>query len=167
MNMMTCNTCRDMLPDLLLEPETGGSAQTTAHLAECADCRRELDELRSTFSLLDEWTAPEPSAFFDSRLHARLRELQEAPPESLWQRFADFLRFSTSLQLRPALAGVLLFIVLLGGGTVATVLLHQGSGPAASPTVNDLKIYDNNAQALQEMDILDDASSDAGNAPQS
>jgi hypothetical protein len=37
----------------------------------------------------------------------------------------------------------------------------------ASPTVNDLKILDNNAQALQQMDQLLDSSDDSSGPPSS
>ncbi len=169
-----CKICRDALPDLLLGSSDGASSQVApdmaAHLAACPECRQELNELRATWAMMDDWQAPEPSAYFDSRLHARLREAQAAAPESLWSRLSDFLRFSTGRGLRPALAGALVFALLLGGGTVAGVIGHQwASKPmVSSPVVNDLKIYDNNAQALQQMDILDETGADGDSAqPQS
>jgi hypothetical protein len=92
---MTCKTCRTYLPDLLLDEEFAASRPEVAiHLAACADCGTELNELRATFALLDEYTAPEPSPYFDSRLHARLREAQAAEPESLWERVKSFVSFS-------------------------------------------------------------------------
>ena len=58
--------------------------------------------------------------------------------------------------------------ILIGGGTVTTLLVNPGSTPTAfSPAVNDLKIYDNNAQALQQMDMLDGTAGDNGGPPQS
>lgn len=159
MTSMDCKICRNALPDLLLDAEavTPGVSE---HVAACADCRRELDDLRATMALMDDWTAPEPSAFFDSRLHARLREAQDAPAEGLWERLSSFLTFSTGRGLRPAMAGALGVAMLLGGGTAATYLIHHSMGPIASPTVNDLKIYDNNAQAVQQMDLLDETNTD-------
>ena len=166
MKTIDCNTCRTYLPDLLLQG-SASSPVLSAHLAACEGCRQEWNELRATWALMDEWTAPEPSAYFDSRLQARVREAQAAPPEGLWERFASYLRFSTGRGLRPAMAGALAVAMLLGGGTAATLLTQHGSSPTASPTVNDLRIYDKNAQAIQQMDLLDDAGSDAGAAPQS
>jgi predicted anti-sigma-YlaC factor YlaD len=164
MTKTDCKTCQTYLPDLLdgaVMPDG-----VSAHVAECSACRTELRELQATWALLDEWTAPEPSAFFDSRLHARLREAQAAPPEGLWERLTSFLRFSTGRELRPILAGVLTVLMILGGGT-ASWFFHQGAGSSASsPTVNDLNIYDKNAQALQQMDLLDDAGGDNGGTPQ-
>lgn len=168
MSTMDCKTCRTLLPDLLFEPDRVSPA-AQGHLEACADCRTELAELRATMDLMDAWTAPEPSAYFDSRVHARLREAQREAPEGLWERLLDTLRFSTGRGLRPALAGAFLFLLLLGGGTVATIWNGQPTPPAvSSPTVNDLRIFDNNAQALQQMDLLDEGGADAGNvSPQS
>ncbi len=166
MTKMNCKTCNTYLPDLLLDPQAV-PAEVSTHVTQCAVCGSELKELRATLSAMDAWTAPEPSAYFDARLHARLRAAQAAPPESLWERLTSFLQFSTGRELRPALAGALGLAMLLGGGTAATVLLHHGTGTAASPTVNDLRIFDNNAQAVQQMDLLDEPGSAPEGAPQS
>jgi hypothetical protein len=152
-----CKTCRTHLPDLLLdEAYTAAHPELAAHLAACAACEAELTALRSTFALLDDWTAPEPSPYFDSKLMVRLREAQAAEPEGFWERARSFLLFSTGRTLRPALTGALAFAMLIGGGGLG-VLLHQPAHQT-SATVNDLKILDNNAQALQQMDQLLDES---------
>jgi anti-sigma factor RsiW len=159
---ISCKTCRSHLADLLLD-ESYASAhpETAAHMATCEGCRTEWDELQATYALLDSWTAPEPSAYFDARLHARLREARESAPEGLWGRMRSFVLFSTGRGLRPALAGALaLVLVLGGGGTLAGVYRDAGATSQTSPTVNDLKILDNNAQALQQMDQLLDSSDD-------
>ena len=166
MTTMDCKTCRTFLPDLLLD-EGAADPRASAHVEDCAECRRELNELRATFALMEEWVAPEPSPYFDSRLAARLREAQTVAPEGLWERLASYLQFSTGRAFRPAVAGALAVALLLGGGTVTTLLVHQTPAPtASSPAVNDLKIYDNNAQALQQMDLLDEPAGDAGDPPQ-
>ncbi len=166
MTMTDCKSCKNYLPDLLLDPHAV-PASVSKHVADCTDCRSELAELRATMLFMNEWTAPDPSAFFDTRLHARLRAEQAAAPEGLWERLANFLRYSTGRGLRPAMAGALGFAMLLGGGTALTVL-HHGTVPAASsPTVNDLKIYDNNAQAVDQMDLLDEPGSASDDASHS
>ncbi len=161
MNTTDCTTCREALPDLLFEPGYVPGPEA-AHLAACPDCRAELADLRATFALMSEWTAPEPTPYFDSRVRAHLREAIQSQPEGLWERIAATLRFSTGRGLRPALAGALLFILLLGGGTIATIWEHNNVAPAASPAVNDLRIIDNNAQAIQQMDLLDEPGSEGG-----
>ena len=171
--MNNCKDCRSHLPDLLLDDGFAAAHPSlAAHLAACAECRTELNELRSTFALLDDWTAPEPSPFFDTKLHARLREAVASEPEGFWERTRSFLLFSTGRQLRPAMAGALAFAMLIGGGTFAGLYGRPNPAPspmAASATINDLKVLDNNVQTEQQMDqLLDDSSSqsnDDGNTP--
>ena len=169
MKIIDCKTYRAALPDLLLDPDYAAvHSDLAAHGMSCAECDAELAELRATFQLLDNWTVPEPSPFFDARLHARLRETVEAAPEPFWERMRSFFVFGTGLRMRPALAGALGFAMLIGGGTIAGIYETQTPMVSqASPAVNDLKIMDNNTQALQQMDqLLDDsASSGDDNAP--
>jgi anti-sigma factor RsiW len=165
-----CKTCRTHLADLLLDPSYAAAHPEVAeHIAACAECRTELEELQATFALLDEWRAPEPSPYFDTKLRARLREAQAAAPEGFWSRTRAFLTYSTGHRLRPALAGVMVVAVMLaGGGTFAGLYEHSGTvAVQASPTVNDLKLLDNNAQAVQQMNQLLDGSDDSSGPPSS
>ncbi len=161
----SCNDCRSHLADFLLDP-AAVPAGVQEHASGCAACSAELAELRSTFAALDAWTAPEPSPFFDTRLHARLREAQAAAPEGFIERVRSFLLFSTGRHLRPALAGALALVMVVSGGSFVGIHgLHGGPAPA-SAAVNDLKILDNNAVALQQMDqLLDDANDDQDTPP--
>lgn len=165
--MINCKTCRAAFPDLLLDQAWAAAHPEAAeHMAICPACRTEFAELRSTSDLLDSWTAPEPSPYFDARLHVRLREAAAAAPEPLWERVRSFFMFSTRFQMRSALAGALGFALLVGGGTVAGIyeLQTTTASQVTSPAVNDLKIMDNNAQALQQMDqLLDDSGSSSDN----
>jgi hypothetical protein len=78
-----------------------------------------------------------------------------------------FLTFSTGRQLRSAMAGALMLLVLAGAGSFAGVEIANRPQPQPSATVNDLKILDNNAQAYQQMDQLLDpnANDDSGDPP--
>jgi hypothetical protein len=164
--MTDCKSCREHLPDLLLDETYASTHPVVAeHLAACNDCGKELAELRATFALMDHWTAPEPSPYFDSKLRARLREAAAAEPEGLWERMRSFLMFSTGRRLRPALAGALALVMVAGGGSLFLGFNQPTPSAAASPTVNDLKILDNNAQALQQMDQLLDSSGDENSEP--
>ena len=159
MKKIDCKSCREHLADLLLdESHAAKRPEVAAHLRGCAGCSAELAELQSTFAMLGDWIAPEPSPFFDTKLKARLREAVASEPEGLWERLRSFLLFSTGRSLRPAMAGALALAMIAGGGGVL-LGVHQQT-VAASPTVNDLKILDNNAQALQQMDQLLDSSGD-------
>ncbi len=159
-----CKTCRTHLPELLLdETYVAAHPELNAHLASCTECAIELQELRATMELMDEWSAPEPSPYFDSKMHVLLREEQAKQPESFWERARSFLLYSTGRTLRPAMSGALACAMLIGGGTLG-LYVHQAQS-SSSATVNDLKILDNNAQALQQMDQLLDDSDDDGPPP--
>jgi anti-sigma factor RsiW len=168
---MNCKTCKTHLPDLLVDDNYAAAhPEVAGHLASCEACAKELAELRATYALLDAWPAPEPSPYFDSRLRARVREAAAAQPEGLFERMYAFLRFSTGFHLRSAMAGALMLVVLAGGGTFAGFYEYSmHTTPQPSATVNDLKILDNNAQALQQMDQLLDpsANDDSGGPPTS
>jgi anti-sigma factor RsiW len=154
-----CKTCKSHLADLLLDAGYAAAhPEFSAHMAACTECRTELAELRATYALLDHWTAPEPSPYFDTRMHVLLREAQEAPREGLWERTRSFFLFSTGRHLRPAMTGALAVLMLIGGGTGVGIYEHNNAVVAASPAVNDLRILDNNAQAIQQMNqLLDDS----------
>ncbi len=166
MNTTSCTTCREALPDLLFELDFQPGPELASHLDACPACRAELAELRATMAMMDAWAAPEPTPYFDARVRAHLREAVAAAPETLWERLAAILRAVPGHGLRPALAGVFLFLLLVGGG--ASLWEHYSAVTPSSPAVNDLRIFDNNAQAVQQMDLLDDAGTDEGNGvPQS
>lgn len=169
MNAMNCKTCKSHLPDLLLEEGfEAAHPEIAGHLKACESCASELAELRSTMAMMDAWTAPEPSPYFDSRLRARVREAAAAQPEGLFERMYAFLTFSAGRQLRSAMASALMLLVIAGAGSFAGVEIANHSRPQPSATVNDLKILDNNAQAYQQMDQLLDPNAnndDSGDPP--
>ena len=71
---MNCNEIRELLPDLAAGMDaTALQPEVKSHIASCAGCAVHLRDLQKTMALLDEWQAPEPSPYFDTRLQARLR----------------------------------------------------------------------------------------------
>lgn len=150
---MNCHDCQSRLPDLLLDPAAPANVSARAHVDSCSDCRRELESLQATMSLLDGWEAPDPSPYFDQKLAVRLREEQAKAPAGWLERMRSRLLFNTGRQFRPALAGALALALLVGGGAFANLSDHS-NGSAVSATVNDLQVLDKNDQALQTMDQL-------------
>jgi predicted anti-sigma-YlaC factor YlaD len=148
---MKCTEIRELLPDL-----AAGFAAATPdldnHLHACADCTGMLNEMRKTMALLDEWQTPEPSPYFDVRLHARLREEAVKQPAGwlAWMR-------------RPAMA-ISLAVALVAGVTLW--MEHNKMGPAgpAQPgtAVSDLQTLDKNLDMFSDSDtdspssLLDD-----------
>ncbi len=161
-----CKEYRAHLADLLLvDGYTAAHPELAAHSVACLPCRTESNDLLRTFTLLDEYTAPEPSAYFDTRLQAKLREAQSAASPGFWERTRAFLQFSTGRSFRPAVGGALAAVLLLASGGTALELRHAHPAvpPEASTTLNDLKVLDNNEQAEQQMgQLLDQSGSEDG-----
>jgi hypothetical protein len=150
---MKCMEIRELLPDLAAglvaaEPEVND------HLRSCVDCAATLAEFRKTMALLDEWVAPEPSPYFDTRLHARLREEATKQP-SHWLSWMNLRR--------PAIAASLAAVLVVG----ATVLRLEEKKPQhPTPTmatiaepgtaVGDLQALDKNQDVYADSDLLDD-----------
>src|SRR5438309_6173937 len=106
---MNCKDAREQLFDLAA-PGAGKAQDAAArHVAECAACAAELNSLRQTMALLDEWRAPEPSPYFDVRLQARLRE-EIAKPQAGWLAWFR----------RPLLAAALTVLMGIGVGLFFT-----------------------------------------------
>src|ERR1700760_172169 len=152
----TCKEVQERLSDLFVDLASV-PAPVEAHVATCTVCRGELGSLIKTFEALDAWTAPDPSPYFDTRMQALIREAQAAKPEGFFERMRSFLLFSTGRQLRPMVAGALALVLVASGGSFLGIHGLPGQSAQMSATVNDLKVLDNNAQAIQQMDqLLDD-----------
>jgi hypothetical protein len=146
---MTCKDCNEQLPDLaaglcVAEPEV------EKHLLNCADCATELQEIRATMAVMDEWKVPEPSAYFDVRLNARLREEMEKPRAGWMQWFR-----------RPVLATA--FALMMAASiSVARFSYHKSQektvATVAEPgtAVGDLQTLDKNNDMFSDFDVLDD-----------
>ena len=164
---MICKDCQSAILDLVMEPGTPVSGDVQVHIKSCTACAEEFKSMQATFALLDTWKAPNPSPYFDQKLAVRLREEQSLAPAGWLERIKARLLFNTGRQLRPALAGALALILLVGGGTFADLTgFPSHKAPEVSATVQDLQILDKNDQALQTMDQLlqDDAPADDSTA---
>jgi hypothetical protein len=164
---MICRDCQSALPDLLIDPAAPSNAAARAHIDSCADCRRELESLQAIMTLLDTWKAPDPSPYFDQRLAVLLREEQAKAPAGWLERLRARLLFNTGRQFRPALAGALALVLLVGGETVVNFSGGHFGKAKASAAVDDLQVLDKNDQALQTMDLLlqDENSNDDSSVP--
>jgi predicted anti-sigma-YlaC factor YlaD len=153
---MKCNEIKD----LMLDVAAGAGEPTPAlneHLLGCADCTGKLEDMRKTMALLDDWQAPEPSPYFDTRLAARMREERAKPERVSW--FSWFRM--------PVLAGALALVLMMAGGVswftrgrnpaqiagtnpVVPVVIQPGTA------VGDLQALDKNEDLYANFDLLDD-----------
>ena len=151
---MNCNEVREFLPDVA-SGVAALSAETQDHLRECQQCATRLQALRRTLALLDEWPAPEPSPYFETRLYARLREEMAAAPRS----WLGWLR-------RPALAGSLAVLFFVGvslffsnhnlnnsPNAVTSWEMNVTAQPGTA--VGDLQALDKNHDLYADFDVLD------------
>ena len=148
---MNCENIGERLIDLATGLPT--EPQVEAHLRACGACAGRLREMRQTMALLDEWKAPEPSPYFDTRLQARLRE-EAARPRGWMQWFR-----------KPALAAVVAVLLVLGG-TLYTTGRHPQSARTVAQmqpgsAVQDLQDLDKNSDLYANFDLLDEL----GNSP--
>jgi anti-sigma factor RsiW len=151
---MKCNETRDVMPDL-----AAGLAAVTpevkAHLDSCTECAGKLEAFRQTMTLLDEWQAPEPSPYFDVRLHARLRD-ESAKQSEGWLRWLRKPVLAASFALMMVVS-VSLVRMNSGepGNNAAAVAV--GQTPAEPGTaVGDLQALEKNQNLYSDFDVLDD-----------
>ena len=157
---MDCNKIHELLPDLAAGMEAP-TPEVEKHLASCDACSAQLQDFQKTMTLLDEWQAPEPSPYFDTRLQARLRE-EMARPAVRW--YAGWTRGI----LRPAWvmsAAAVIFTVALAIGNksyiVETDMIATKPPSLTLPVqpgtaVGDLQALENNHDLYADFDVLDD-----------
>jgi len=105
---MNCHETRERLSDLLdLALTAPERALVGAHLDGCPDCRRELDQLRATVSLLSRVERPRAPVGFVDRVTASAR------PVPWYQRLGRRLFLPLNIKL-PAQAAAMLVIAVLG-----------------------------------------------------
>src|SRR5664279_471731 len=158
---MTCRKTESNVADLLFAPESVPAA-VKAHVQACPDCSRELAEMRATMNLMNAWEAPEPSPYFDTRLHALLREERAAAPAGIFERIRARLLFGSNLHLRPIAATALTVMLAIGGATYAGFVGTGHPVAPASAAVGDLQSLDKNQQVFQQLDSLDQDDDDSG-----
>jgi len=148
---MKCDQIRERMLDVAAG-FNGLTADEEKHLQTCNSCAQELNGMRATMALLDEWKTPEPSPYFDTRLQARLRE-EMAKPQTGW---AHWFR-------RPVLAAALTVLIGVGAGVFYTLnssrYKHTEQASTVAPVgtaVSDLQTLDNNHDMYADFDLLDD-----------
>ena len=155
---MNCHQIRELLPDLAAGMDAS-TPEVEQHIASCNACAAHLRDLQKTMAMLDEWQAPEPSPYFDTRLKARLRE-EMARPAPGW---LSWLR-------RPAWAMSLAAVIFAGAlvvgignksyfsqtEAIATKPPSLGLPVEPGTAVGDLQALERNDELYADFDVLDE-----------
>ena len=145
---MKCEEIREMMLDVAAGVG-GATPGMQEHLRTCPVCTSKLEEMRKTMALLDEWQAPEPSPYFDTRLQARLRE-EAARPRAAWLQWLRAPALAISFALMMVVAGGIGFFSTRQ--TKPTAIVQPTPGTA----VGDLEQLDTNHDLYADFDVLDD-----------
>ena len=144
--------CQEARQEMLLMAPGESSPTAAVHLRGCEECAKELASLRSTMALLDEWTAPEPSPYFDSKLRARLKSERESVRG--WQHWLAPLT-----GWKPAMAVALAAVMAVGVSVYRTyppISTDPTVAVAPGTAVSDLQKLDKNQELYASFDLLDD-----------
>ena len=112
----------DFIPFLEAKLSPAECGRVGAHIAACSECRTQLDGLQSVLSLMDDWTAVEPSPSFDAAVRQKLEA--EAAGSIGWSWFG----------LRPAFGASLVLVALLAAESPMSVSKARASlGETSKP----------------------------------
>jgi predicted anti-sigma-YlaC factor YlaD len=157
---MNCNEVRELLPDLAAGIGAG-TPEVEKHIASCPACAAKLQGFQQTMALLDEWQAPEPSPYFDTRLQARLREEMTRPAAGWvhWLRHPVWAMALSALLLAGAIA--------IGSKSYTASYIDKTEAINTRPpelsvpvlpgtAVGDLQALERNNELYADFDVLDD-----------
>ncbi len=148
---MKCEEIREQMFDLMTAETL--APEVRKHLDGCAACAAELESMKQTMLLLDEWEAPEPSPFFDTRLKALVREEKaKATDKRSW--VLDWFR-------KPVLAAAAAVALVVGAGVYAGLenAVHQKNDAMVAqgdPAIRDLQTLDKDQDVINNFAALDD-----------
>jgi anti-sigma factor RsiW len=154
---MNCDQVRELLPDVAagMDPET---KDVEMHIASCSACAAKLQGFRQTMTLLDEWRAPEPSPYFDTRLGARLREEMARPAGWLhWLWRPAWVISLAALIVAGALVIGSRDVLFVGDEQKLAIRIPTPGVPAEPGTaVGDLTALEKNNELYADFDVLDE-----------
>ena len=157
---MKCEEIREQMFDLMTA-EGAVAPEVQLHLDGCPTCSGELASMQQTMSLLDEWQAPEPSPFFDTRMQALLRE-EKAKVAEKRSWVLDWFR-------KPVLTAAAAVALVVAAGIYAGVQNEHRSADQAvvaqgDPAIRDLQTLDKDQEVINNFAALDDDPSNDDNS---
>jgi hypothetical protein len=156
-------------PEELVDLAEGTRPEASApHLASCAECRRQLGEMRAMMSAAAGVDVPEPSPLFWDHLSARVSDAVavERAPRAGWLHVAAWRRFPVSASA-AAVAAIIVVVALslrsmAPEPRVAPQLPSDGSSAAANaPVATVVSANDSLSATLNGAPYTDDLADDA------
>jgi hypothetical protein len=143
---MNCHEVKEQMLEMMAGENP---PQAVAHLRGCEACAKELASMRSTMALLDEWTAPEPSPYFDAKLRARLK----SEPVRGWRQW-----LVPVAGWKPAMAVALAAVMVVGLSVYKQTTIEPPPLTVVQPgsAVSDLQKLEKNQDLYASFDLLDD-----------
>jgi anti-sigma factor RsiW len=129
---MDCKEVKEALYDFLTHRLKDDDLQKVdAHITQCENCKKNLEELKGTLNLLDTWKTPELSPGFRARVLESIEERESRKPAAVVKRMLGWILQPPHLK-RP----------LQGLAVVAMILLaftaYRGLSPGPDRTMRDL-----------------------------
>jgi hypothetical protein len=150
----------DEIKEMMLDVAAGAGEATPAmneHLRGCNECAEKFAGMQQTMALLDEWQAPEPSPYFDTRFAARMREERAKPQRAAWLSWFRLPALAGALALALTMVGGVNWFTRDNGKPIATDRPPQVQVVAPPGTaVGDLQELEKDEDLYANYDILDD-----------
>lgn len=166
---MDCTKIQEQMLDHMSAPSA--PADLAAHMAGCADCTRLWQALQVSSAALDEFTAPEPSPYFNTRFQARLAEVkrEEAAKSAgifRWLR-NPLAAFHSGARVAAVVAAVALAVGVGIYERPSPNTQNNNVATQVSPAVNDLQKLDKDEDLYADFEMLDDLQTDNSQPAQS
>ncbi len=138
---MNCEWVKENIPAYLYD-ELGDDArhELEQHLARCAGCAAEAEEVRQLKQAASELPRMEPTPFLLTASRLRLQEsLETVRPAGGWQRWIfDPGAWLHQVRFAPALAAVILMVGFTSGVLVSYRIVPRPAGPTAAPAESSI-----------------------------
>lgn len=128
-----------------------GRAMLKAHLAECAECRREAEMNRQVWDLMGEVPVPEPSDKMQVRFDAMLDTYKKDEEERKYPFFGLIQRMRQLFAVCPGFTSTY-SIVLIVAGLGAGYLIHRPA--SVQPAGQQLEALSAQVHEMREMVML-------------
>jgi len=139
---------RHLTPDEFVDMlESGDAASAPAHLASCAACRKQLDDLRAALTMASGAEVPEPSPLFWDAFSERVRTAIEEDPRPRAQWWTRLALPATAL----VAAAALVLIVRVSSPRPSTPFAPRQAATSDAPAREALPEIDDSLALVAEL----------------